>query len=307
MQNQGSYFWVNPKKLMLEKQNDITYPLNIANIGNNGLIDEHQLESLNQAIKNKYNVDFPNYELRSLKRRVERAIYILGFNSINTLKDRILNDARFYKAYLNELTVDRTEMFRDPMIWRFLKKDILNELKKLPQITIWHAGCSKGQEIFTMAIVIAENNLSHKTKIYATDINKFSLEHAQTGKYDLKELLSYEKNYRLYQGFKELSSYYTHDYYQGQFHEFLFKNMTFFTHDLTYENFPDSCNLILCRYVMIYFNKELKQKVFRQFHEKLVCGGYLVIGLTDTMNHNLLAEKYECLSIEYKIFQKIKD
>lgn len=269
-------------------------------------IDIADLKKITEVVKSKYKYDFTNYAMSSFKRRISR---ILEMNNmtIETLM-RKLNEPAFLDDFLNEITVNVTEMFRDPSFWRVLRDDIIpGILLNHKKIRIWHAGCSSGEEVFSMAIMLKEMDLLDSATLIATDLDTNILERAKKGEYNLKNMELNEKNYIRYQGVSSLKDYYKDVNGKAVMDKSLVENVSFRKHDLVNGDIFNKFDLVLCRNVMIYFNQTLQNEVLNKFHESLFKYGYLAIGSKESLIWCDIASKFIIVNNEEKIYKKIKD
>ncbi len=269
-------------------------------------IDIADLKKITEVVKSKYKYDFTNYAMSSFKRRVSR---ILEMNSM-TIESlmRKLNEPSFLDDFLNEITVNVTEMFRDPSFWRVLRDDIIpGILLNHQKIRIWHAGCSSGEEVFSMAIMLKEMDLLDNATLIATDLDTSILERARKGEYNLKNMELNEKNYIRYQGVSNLKDYYKEVNGKAVMDRSLVENVSFRKHDLVNGEVFNKFDLVLCRNVMIYFNQTLQNEVLKKFHESLFKYGYLAIGSKESLIWCDIANKFIVVNNEEKIYKKIKD
>lgn len=272
-------------------------------------IEINELRTLCQTVNEKYNYDFNNYAISSLKRRLLRIIEIFKINTVAALNDKLKNDSAFFKQFINELTVNVTEMYRDPSLWRDLRDKILpNLFSTHSTIKIWHAGCSSGEEVYSMAILLKENGWLEKSKIYATDIDESILSKAKEGKYALKNMLEVnEKNYIRFGGTKKLDDYYKVDNGIAKMDPSLVSQVTYRTHDLVKSGVFNKFDIILCRNVLIYFNQQLQNDVFKLFHESLFNYSYFIIGSKETLIWSEVATKFITVNQEEKVYKKVKE
>lgn len=273
-------------------------------------IEISELRNLCQVILEKYKYDFNNYAMSSFKRRILRILEIYKISSVTALIEKIKYDPIFFKQFLNEITVNVTEMFRDPSLWRDLRDKILPNLFSTHQtIKIWHAGCSSGEEVYSMCILLKEMGVLDKVKIYATDIDEPILAKAKEGKFTSKNMIDVnEKNYIRLGGLHKISDYYTET--TGGFvkmDQSLVQNVTYKTHDLVKSGVFNKFDLILCRNVLIYFNQQLQNEVFKMFHESLFNYSYFVIGSKETLIWSDVSSKFIVVNSEEKVFKKVKE
>ncbi|MCX2573822.1 CheR family methyltransferase [Pedobacter sandarakinus] len=267
-------------------------------------IDNEQVTTLLNDVLEVHGYDFLEYSEASIKRRILRLYMLDNFVSFAEFRYAIRNDKAYFKRFLEEITVNVTEMFRDPTFYSSLRNDVLPVLGTYPFIRIWVAGCSTGEEAYSLAIVLKELNLLHKSLIYATDINPSVLEKAKRGMFPLHYLKGYSENYVQAGGTKDFSSYYAANYSLAKFDESLSSKMIFSTHNLVSDHSFNEFQLILCRNVLIYFDKELQHKVFHLFDSSLEKLGYLALGSKESLDFWSNAKYYKRIKSE-KIWRKI--
>ena len=268
-------------------------------------ITNEELSSLTSAILRRYGVDFTCYETTSLKRRVDRCISVLKLETVHNLWVKLLKDQLFVHRFMDEISVGLTAMFRDPILWKTLKADILPQLATNKKISIWHAGCSSGEEVYTMGVVLQESNLIANSKATATDISDAALAKAQQGKYHHMKLTDYEKNYREYNPQGSLEKYYQQSGADRVMDSQLVQHVDFRHHNLISEPPPGRFDIIFCRNVMIYFDNQAKINLLQRFHEHLNDSGYLIIGFYDALVPLIDKSMYHFVNLDAKIFQKI--
>lgn len=271
-------------------------------------IDIADLKRISELIYQKYNYDFRNYAMSSFKRRVLRIMELKKL-SVEALLKRLNDTPQFINEFLDELTVNVTEMFRDPSFWRIMREEIIPAiLLNHTQFKIWHAGCSSGEEVLTMCIMLKEMGILHDVTVIATDLDSNILERAKTGTYQLKSMELNEKNYIRFQGTApSLKEYYREENGYAVFNKELLNNVSFRKHDLVLGEIFNKFDLILCRNVMIYFNQALQNDVLKKFHESLFKYGYLAIGSKESLIWCDYANRFIVVNNEEKIYKKIKD
>lgn len=257
------------------------------------MTDDRELELLIQEVFDYYGYDFSGYSRASLKRRVDRLYQLDGFTSFGDMLSKLRQDPDYLTRLVEEVTVNVTEMFRDPHFYQVLRTEILPVLATKPFIRIWHAGCSTGEEVYSMAIILREMNLLHKTLLYATDLNPQVLEVGKKGVFPLRAMIQYAENYRTSGGKYDFSDYYTANYGLAKFPEELSKRMVFSQHNLVSDRSFNEFDLILCRNVLIYFDKELQDHTLQLFDESLARLGYLALGTKETLKFSALQKRYE--------------
>ena len=267
-------------------------------------IDNEQIEILLNDVLEAHGYDFLEYSHASIKRRITRLYSLDSFVSFAEFRYAVRTDKQYFKRFLEEITVNVTEMFRDPTFYKSLRNDVLPVLGTYPFIRIWVAGCSTGEEAYSLAIVLKELYLLNKSLIYATDINPSVLEKAKKGMFPLNYLKGYSENYVQSGGLKDFSSYYTANYSLVKFDEVLSSKMIFSTHNLVSDHSFNEFQLILCRNVLIYFDKELQHKVFHLFDNSLEKLGYLALGSKESLDFWANAKDFKRIKTE-KIWRKL--
>jgi chemotaxis protein methyltransferase CheR len=249
-----------------------------------------------------------NYALSSFKRRINRIMELYNFKSVDLLSKKIKEDRLFFEEFLSEITVNVTEMFRDPSLWRVLRDDVIpNILLNHDSINIWHAGCSSGEEVLSMSILLKEMGILEKAKIIATDIDKVILDKAKKATFPAKNMELNEKNYIRFQGTESLSKYFSIQGQNAVMDPKLIANVSFREHDLVKGNVFNKFDLVLCRNVMIYFNQNLQNEVLKKIHESLFKYSYLIIGSKESLIWCEIANKFIVVNNEEKIYKKIRD
>lgn len=262
-----------------------------------------EIELLIQAIFAKFQYDFKHYSRSSLRRRLEQALIKFDLRSISEIQDKILHEKDFFPKLIAYLTVNTTEMFRDPTYFLSLKENVFPVLQTFPSIKIWVAGCSTGEEVVTLSIMLREAGIK-KYLIYATDINPMNLETAKRGIYPVDVISKASKNYQLAGGKSSLSDYYATAYDSVRFDETLYKNVVFSDHSLSTDAVFSETHFISCRNVLIYFDRPLQERVFKLFHESLIRGTYLGLGNKETLQFSEVFRHFEVIDKENRIFRK---
>lgn len=265
--------------------------------------DEY-LETLLSDVLEVYGYDFTGYSRASLKRRIVRLYELDRFVSFAEYRYRIKTDAAYFKRFLEQVTINVTEMFRDPAFYSTLRTEILPRLGTYPFIRIWVAGCSTGEEAYSVAIFLKELKLLHKSLIYATDINNTVLENASQAMIPMSKLQLYTENYLSAGGTENFSDYYSANYSLGKLKDELRSKIIFSSHNLVTDNSFNEFQLILCRNVIIYFDRPLQNNVFELFDNSLEKFGYLALGTKESLDFSPVAKNFERLKGE-KIWRKI--
>jgi chemotaxis protein methyltransferase CheR len=267
------------------------------------IVKDEEVEYLIKDVYEMYGYDFSEYSKASFKRRVNRICLIDRFTSFAELRYTILNDPEYLKRFVEEITVNVTEMFRDPQFFKALREKILPQLGTYPLIRIWVAGCSTGEEAYSMAILLKEANLYHKSLIYGTDLNPSVLETARSGVFPLQQMKTYSENYILSGGKKDFSDYYTANYDSVRFDKSLQEKLILSTHNLVSDSSFNSFQLIICRNVLIYFDRGLQERVFKLFDNSLENLGYLALGAKETLRFSKLDRNYHQID-DQRIWKK---
>ncbi|WP_035672023.1 protein-glutamate O-methyltransferase CheR [Flavobacterium sp. 83] len=263
-----------------------------------------EISLLLEAIYRKHGYDFRQYSQAHIRRRIMNRMAISGFEDVSQIQSKVLNDETFASEFLQDLSITVTEMFRDPIFYRSLRENVIPILKTYPFIKIWHAGCATGEEAYSMAILLQEEGLYDRTTIYATDFNQLALNQAKEGIFSNKMIKEYTTNYQLAGGKESFSSYYTSNYDNVIMNQSLKKNIVWANHNLVTDSVFAEVNLILCRNVLIYFDKNLQNKVQSLFYNSLINGGVLCLGSKESLRFSDLYEEYIELDAKQRIFKK---
>ncbi len=268
-----------------------------------GIVKDEEVEYLIKDVYDLYGYDFSMYSRASFKRRVNRICLIDKFTSFAELRYTLINEPDYLKRFIEEITVNVTEMFRDPYFFKALRENILPQLGTYPLIRVWVAGCSTGEEAYSIAILLKEAGLYQKSLIYATDINPSVLETARAGIFPISQMKTYSENYMMSGGKEDFSNYYTANYDSVRFDKSLKEKMILSTHNLVSDSSFNSFQLIICRNVLIYFDKGLQERVFRLFDDSLEHLGFLALGSKETLRFSNLGKTYQQIT-DQKIWKK---
>ena len=268
-------------------------------------LERIEIELLLEALHRHYGYDFRSYAYASLKRRLWKYAEAEGVTTISGLQDRVLHDATAMERLLMSLSVNVTAMFRDPGFYRAFREKVIPLLRTYPFVRIWHAGCATGEEVYSMAILLQEEGLYDRTRIYATDINEVLLHKAREGIFPLDKMQEYTRNYLRAGGTHSFSGYYTAAYDGALFSPALRRNVVFAQHNLVTDRSFSEFNVILCRNVMIYFDRELQSRVHQLFYESLPVYGILALGSKESLRFSPVEDHYEELSEREKIYRKV--
>jgi chemotaxis protein methyltransferase CheR len=269
-------------------------------------LEKIEIELLLQGLYSWCGYDYRNYAYNSIKRRIWHRVHAEGLSTISGLLEKILHEPECLKRLIADFSINVTEMFRDPDFFQTFREKVVPLLRTYPSIRIWHAGCSTGEEVFSMAILLYEEGLYDRSKIYATDINSEVLKVAKTGLFPIENMRKYTNNYMASGGKEAFSDYYQVTNHGVKFHSYLSKNMVFAQHNLATDGSFNEFHVILCRNVLIYFNKTLQEKVHSLFYESLGMFGILGLGDKESITYTERANHYEAICKSQKLFRKIK-
>ena len=267
-------------------------------------IGASEVEELILLINDYSGYDFSDYSMPSLHRRFQRYIDLNKIADFKQLLQDLMNDSAMLNNLIEEVTVNVTETFRDPSFFAAVRSELVPQLNKLPIIKIWHAGCSTGEEVYSMAILLKEYNLLAKSIIYATDINQTVLDIAKSGKYNIESFKENEINYIESTGNKKLSDYYTVLNGEVLMNDDLKSKIIFSPHNLVSDKVFNHFDLIICRNVLIYFNKSLQDNVLQLFYDSLTENGILGIGSKETLMFSPIESKMQVINANWKIWKK---
>ncbi|MFC5461864.1 CheR family methyltransferase [Massilia niabensis] len=263
-----------------------------------------ELRMLVEAVYLKYNYDFRDYTGASQKRRVIVAMRAMECETVSDLQAKVLHRPEAFAQLLQYLTIPVTEMFRDPEFYAAIRSQVVPHLETYPSLKLWVAGCSTGEEVYSLAILLHEEGLLERSIIYATDINPESLDAARRGVFPLDRMRLYTENYQKAGGKRAFSDYYTAAYGGALFERSLVENVTFADHSLATDTVFSETHFISCRNVMIYFNRRLQNRVLGLFHESLCHRGFLALGSKESIDFSSHATRFEPVAKRERIFRK---
>lgn len=249
--------------------------------------------------------DFSSYSKSSMKRRISRILYTQKLDSIEQLKEWVFSDPIAQHRFVETLSVPTTSMFRDPLAFKVIRTNVLPILKDLQVLRVWSVGCSTGEEAYSLAIMLDEEGLYDRSRIYATDINEQFIRKAQSGVFPLRRMQEYTTNYLASGGCLDFSSYFATGYDRVAFNESLKRNIVFAQHNLVSDRSFNEFSLILCRNVMIYFNEHLQKQVLELLDESLSPGGFIALGEKESLRSSTIIDDYEQLYRPQKIYRKL--
>lgn len=266
--------------------------------------EELEISLLLEGLQRLYGYDFRNYALPSMRRRIWHRVHGEQLRTITGLTERILHDRACMERLIADLTIHVTEMFRDPGMFLQLRSKVIPLLRNQAAIRIWHAGCSSGEEVYSLAILLHEEGLLTRTRIYATDISEEVLHRAERAAYPLKKMQDYTKNYIVAGGKDAFSAYYTASDSVASFHSFLRENIVFAQHNLVTDRSFNEFHIIFCRNVLIYFDTSLQNRVHQLIYDSLSPNGLLVLGSKESISFTTHAHDYEVLDSQEKIYRR---
>ncbi|MEY4563174.1 MAG: hypothetical protein RLZZ618_2451 [Pseudomonadota bacterium] len=258
-----------------------------------------------EAVFLRYQHDFRNYAVTSLRRRMRQAMSRFGCKRLAELQDRVLHEPEVFAEMLQYFTVQLSELFRDPTYFKAIRDEVVPLLATYPSIKLWVAGCSSGEEVWSMAILLAEEGLLERSLIYATDINPEALRRAEAGVYPLDRMSAFSKNYLAAGGKKSLSDYYVSGYNGALFDRRLKKQVVFADHSLATDSVFSEVHLVSCRNVLIYFNPELQDRAIGLFRDALVHRGFLGLGSKESLQFGAHANAFEALVLPQRLYRRL--
>ncbi|GAL83145.1 protein-glutamate O-methyltransferase CheR [Sporocytophaga myxococcoides] len=263
-----------------------------------------EINDLFESVYKTYGYDFREYNPDHLKRRLINRMALSQIGSFGELKRRVIAEPVFSSLIFKDLSIQVTEMFRDSSFYEAFRASVIPFIKTYPFVKIWQAGIASGEEVYSIAILLREENLYDKCMIYATDFNQHALEQGMEGVYPESKIKKYIRNYQQAGGKASLSDYIVHDYNRIIINSDLRKNIVWANHNLVTDKVFSEVNIILCRNVMIYFNKELQEKVHALFLESLANGGFLCLGMNESFPASSIMKNYSTFDVRNKIFKK---
>jgi chemotaxis protein methyltransferase CheR len=267
-------------------------------------LEQIELDLFVQALKRRHGHDFSQYAPASLTRRVRQLVQTHHCGSISGLTARLLHEPDFLPLVIQGLSVSVSEMFRDPQVFRALREHVLPVLASYPQITIWQAGCAHGQEVYSLAILLEEAGLYERSHIFATDFNPDALQRAREGIYPARDARQWSRNYLLAGGSHSLASYYSARYEFIKLDQRLRRHITFASHNLVTDKVFCEAHLVLCRNVLIYFSNPLQDRALALFRDSLVRGGYLCLGLRESLDFAPAAVDFNAIDAQLRLYRR---
>ncbi len=267
-------------------------------------LEKIEIKLLLNAINQYYGYDFTNYSFASLKRRIESFIAHHNYRYISECISHVLHDNEKFVDFINHITVHYTEMFRDPLFFQTLRDNVFPILSTYPYINIWVAGCASGEEAYSIAILLHEAGLLERSLIYATDLSEVVLNHADEGIFTNESIREYTKNYQQVEGKNNFSDYYITQEKWAIMAPFLRRAIHFLQHNLVHDKVFIDAHLIVCRNVLIYFNRQLQGKVLKLFSTSLVPHGVLALGPKETIKYSDCEEDFHIIDKSCRLYRK---
>jgi len=267
-------------------------------------IEKIEIDLLLEAVFRRYGYDFRSYARASVARRVRLFRQQSGCGSISEMIPKVLSDEAFFEGLVRTFSITVTEMFRDPETYHFLRKKVIPFLKTHPYFKVWHAGCASGEEVYSLAILLQEEGLYDRATVFATDFNDDALEKAREGVFALDNAKDFTKNYQVAGGTRSFSDYYHAQYGAIAIDKSLKKNVTFANHNLVADGVFSETHLIMCRNVLIYFDRELKDRALNLFCDSLAPGGFLCLGSKEDLAFSDVKDRFEVFDRMHRIFRK---
>jgi chemotaxis protein methyltransferase CheR len=269
-------------------------------------IEELEIQLLLEGIHQRYGCDFREYAYSSLRRRIRQVVQEEGLHTVSALQERLLHHPRTLHRFLDTVCINVTSMFRDPSFYRAFRQRVAPLLRTYPQVRIWHAGCATGEEVYSMAMLLWEEDLYGRSRIYATDMHEAALRKAETGVFPMSALATYRQNYRASGGKASFSRFYTPlDQTSVIVKDEVRRNIVFARHNLVTDSSFNEFHVVLCRNVLIYFNKRLQDRVHGLLYGSLVRLGFLCLGSKETILFTPFERRYEDVDAQERVYRKV--
>lgn len=269
-------------------------------------LESVEVDLLLEAIYRTYGFDFRHYARGSIRRRIRRRVEAEGVGTISALQERVLHDIACMERFVADVSVPTTAMFRDPPFYRALQDKVVPTLRTYPFLRVWSAGCSTGEEVYSIAILLAEAGLLERTRIYATDLSEGALDQARTGRFPLGRMREYSRNYITAGGQRAFCEYFTADQTHARFDARLTENVVFAQHDLVSDRSFNEFNLILCRNVLIYFDRPLQEEVHTLLYGSLAMSGILGLGPRESLHSLRHKAGYGACDADQKLYRRMR-
>ena len=267
-------------------------------------VEHIEVELLLEAIFQRYGYDFRSYARASIERRVRGFVSNKSLDHISDLIPACIHDAELFSQLAQQFSVSVTEMFRDPSVYRCLREQVLPMLETFPHVKVWHAGCASGEEVYSLAILLHEAGLLERSTLFGTDFNDAVLARARQGIYPADRMQQATRNYQAAGGQRSFSEYYHAGYDAARMEPGLKARITFANHNLAADRVFGEMQLVFCRNVLIYFDRGLQDRALSLFTDSLVRGGYLCLGAKEDIQFSCVADAYETVDRDARIFRK---
>jgi len=263
-----------------------------------------EIKLLLEGVFLKYGYDFRDYGKAHAKRRILHRLGLSDLKSISELQDKVLHDESFFQIFLHDLSINTTEMFRDPDFFKEIREQVVPILKTYPFFKAWHAGCSTGEEVYSMAIILSEEDLYNRAQLYATDFNHTALSKAKEAIYPAGHMKEYTRNYIKAGGRSSFADYYNARYDSAIINKRLKKNIVFSDHNLVTDSVFGEMHMVMCRNTLIYFNKSLQDRAIKLFYDSLIPGGFLCLGSKESLTFSTHRDLFEPFNQKLKIYRR---
>jgi chemotaxis protein methyltransferase CheR len=265
-----------------------------------------EMELLLTGLAERYGYDFRNYARASLTRRIRKALAAEGLERVSRLTDKLLHDSDAAMRFVASVSVHTTAMFRDAEVYRSLREQVIPMLRTYPFVRIWHAGCSSGEEVYSLAILLEEEGLYDRCRIYATDMSDLIVERARKGIFPLRDMREHTRAYQSAGGKHEFSQYYVADQKSAVFRKSLSRQVVFSQHNLVCDSAFNEFHLIMCRNVLLYFDQTLRERAYQLFDASLSTFGWLVLGKQESLRFSGHADKYRELQEGLRVYRRLR-
>lgn len=269
-------------------------------------VEKIEVDLLLESLHRRWGYDFRSYARASVDRRIHHFLSSRGLRHVSELIPLCLHDEEAFSGLAQTFSVSVTEMFRDPFVYRTLREKVVPLLKSFPFVKVWHAGCATGEEVYSLAILLQEENLSRKVTIFGTDFNDDALSRARQGIYGVEAMRNFTRNYQEAGGRRSFSEYYHASYDSAAIVADLKERITFANHNLTADGVFGEMHLVFCRNVLIYFDRDLQNRALRLFTDSLVRGGFLCLGTREDLQFSEVADEYEVVDRPARIYKKVR-
>ena len=271
---------------------------------NNGNIEQIEIDLLLEALYRVYGYDFRSYARASIERRTRQFLTSCACQTVSDMTAKVIHDSDLFSRLAQCYSIAVTEMFRDPFVYRILRNEVISMLRTWPHVKIWCAGCATGEEVYSLAILLKEEGVYDRCTLYATDFNDDSIDKAREGLYSTEKIQEATQNYQQLGGIRSFGQYYHSRYGAAAMDGALKERITFANHNLVTDSVFTETHLVLCRNVLIYFNRDLQNRALRLFTDSLVHGGFLCLGNKENLQFTKVHDEYETVDRNARIYRK---